>query len=419
MLDILEIAQQRLSRGGSPLACAVATIVSVEGSVPRPVGTSMLVDAEGSIHGSLSGGCVEGAVLEACQEALETGASALHRFGVSEDDAFAVGLMCGGSLEVLVQPFEPGDADRSPLPHPAQMTAGAAAEEPAAIVMRLPARAPRHPVGAAAGGQPTDGLTTDGQTTDGTVPVGSASVGSEVPGVAVIADRDEVASALAPLVPHQALDAATSQAATMIRSGRTGTIRLAPPDGRGEPIELFIESRTRPAHLVVFGANAFGQALVAAARPLDLRITLCDQRPAFADPASFPGAEVVRAWPHRFLAEASGRGDLDERSMICVLTHDPKVDVPALSAALEIGAAYVGAMGSRRSDRDRRAALREAGVSPEAMARLRSPIGLDLGAVTPAEVAVAILAEILAVRANRSAVEPLRDGEGPLHPSAG
>lgn len=406
MLDVLEIAQQRLHCDGAPLACAIATIVGTEGSVPRPVGTSMLVDAEGPIVGSLSGGCVEGAVLEACREALATGTPAVHRFRFSEDDAFAVGLMCGGSLEVLVQPFEPGDADRSSLPWGAQHPGAEPATEPLALVMRLPARGTHGPVAA------------ESSSANGPSSGEPASDGAQLPAVTVLTGAGELERELLPLVPQQVLGAAVSQAATMIRSGRSGTTRLAPPEGLGEPIELFIESRTRPAHLVVFGANAFGQALVAAARPLGLRITLCDQRPAFADPASFPGAEVVRAWPHRFLADAAQRGDLDERSMICVLTHDPKVDVPALSASLKADVAYVGAMGSRRSDRDRRAALRAAGVSEEAMARLRSPIGLDLGAVTPAEVAVAILAEILSVRANRSAVEPLRDGEGPLHPPA-
>lgn len=383
MLDVLNHAKQRLEREGAPLACAIATIVSVEGSVPRPVGTSMLVDAEGSLHGSLSGGCVEGAVLEACRDVLETGSSAVHRFGVSEEDAFAVGLMCGGSLEVLVQPFTPS------LP---------AVVDPVAAVLRLPQ------------GPETDGASTGDGSAAPVTPAGRS--GAEI---ALVRDADSVREALTPLVPPQVLGAAASLTSRMIGSGRTGTVRLAPPTGRGEPIELFIESRTRPAHLLVFGANAFGQALVTAARPLGLRITLCDQRPAFTDPRSFPGAEVVRAWPHRFLTEAGARGDIDARSMVCVLTHDLKVDVPALTAALALDLAYVGAMGSRRSDLARRAALREAGVSEQALARLHSPIGLDLGAVTPAEIAVAILAEILAVRSSREAVVPLRDSEGPLH----
>src|SRR5699024_6836027 len=285
---------------------------------------------------------------------------------------------------------QPGARGGALLPRGAPDPGAAQAMDMIGVATRLPARA-------AHSSRPT------------------ASDSAPPPTVAVLTGAEELERALQPLLPKQILETAASQAATMIRSGRPGTIRLAPPEGLGEPIELFIEPRTRPAHLVVFGANAFGQALVAAARPLGLRITLCDQRPAFADPRSFPGAEVVRAWPHRFLTDAAARGDIDARSIVCVLTHDPKVDVPALTAALDLDLAYVGAMGSRRSDRTRRAALREAGASEEALARRRSPIGLDLGAVTPAEIAVAILAEILAVRSGHGTVAPLRDGQGPLH----
>lgn len=374
MLDILALARERLTCASDPVACAIATIVATEGSVPRPVGTSMLVEGDGSLHGSLSGGCVEGAVLEACHEALETGESAVHRFGFSEEDAFAVGLMCGGSLEVLIQPFAPPPPGaRSPLGWVEDGT-------PAAVVTQLP---------------------------------GSGAA----PQVALISDDapEEVRGALATLLPPELLEGGVSEAGEMLRAGRSGRLHLSAPGAAGSSAALFVEPRVPPAHLVVCGANAFGQALVDAARPLSLRITLCDHRPAFTEPGAFPGAEVVRAWPHEFLARAAERGDLDPRSMVCVLTHDPKVDAPVLAAALSLDLAYVGAMGSRRSDRDRRAALREAGVGEQALARLRSPIGLDVGAESPAEVAVAILAEILAVRAARERVEPLRDGSGPLH----
>lgn len=394
MLDILDRARERLARPSDPVPCAVATIVSAQGSVPRPVGTSMLVGADGALHGSLSGGCVEGAVLEACREALETGRSSLRSFGFSEEDAFAVGLMCGGSLEVLIQPF-------APPPPGAQSPLGTVDDPaPAAYVTRLPhAGAPR--TVAPEGDDARRPSRPEGEDADG-------------PRAVLLAgDRaEEIRGALTALLPPEMLEAGSARVAAMLREARTGTLRL--PAG-ASTIDLFVESRIRPAHLVVCGANAFGQALVQAARPLGLRITLCDHRPAFTDPTAFPGAEVVRAWPHRFLAAAAERGDLDARSMVCVLAHDPKVDVPVLANALRLDIAYVGAMGSRRSDHDRRTALREAGVGEEALSRLRSPIGLDLGAESPAEVAIAILAEILAVRAERRTVEPLRDGSGPLH----
>lgn len=377
MLDVLTAARQRLFDLEKPQDVAVATIVAAEGSVPRPIGTSMLVDAAGAVHGSLTGGCVEGTVLEACLDALATGVAAVQRFGYSDEDAFAVGLMCGGTVEVLVQPFRAGDRGLAQTP-------GQAA--PIAIAMRLPSTAPNHANGAVA-------------------------VWGE--------SEDSLAMALDSLVPHAVLRSSAQRAAAMIRNGHTGTMRIAAPEGKHEPIELFVETRTLPAHLVIFGANAFGQALVEAARPLGHRITLCDPRAAFTDPASFPGAEVVRAWPHRFLAEAAEAGELDARSMICVLTHDPKVDIPALICALDLDVAYVGAMGSRRSDRDRRSALRDAGVSNTALARLRSPIGLGLSALTPSEVAVSILAEILAVRGGHTQIAPLSRGTGPLHPHAG
>lgn len=379
MLDILPVAVSRLFDSEEPQDVAVATIIETEGSVPRPTGTSMLVDAAGGIVGSLTGGCVEGAVLEACRDALATGDASVQGFGYSDEDAFAVGLMCGGRIDVLIQPFRAG-------------CPGLRAEsEPVAVVLRLPSDDDAHAPAAA---------------------VCAAAVG-EVSG----SSTDALAVSLDPLVPEAVVETAAQRVGAFIRGGRTGSIRLAPPEGGSEPIELFVETRIEPAHLLVVGANAFSLALVEAARPLGLRITVCDPRPSFADQISFPGAEVVRAWPHRFLNEAAASGEFDTRSMICVLSHDPKVDIPTLAVALDLDVAYVGAMGSRRSDRDRRAALREAGVESPALARLHSPIGLHLETFTPAEVAVSILAEILAVRGGRRQVVPLSDEreDSPLH----
>ena len=379
MLDVLPAAVTRLFDSQEPQDVAVATIIATEGSVPRPAGTSMLVDTAGGIVGSLTGGCVEGAVLEACQGALATGEASVQEFGYSDEDAFSVGLMCGGRIDVLIQPF------RSGCP-------GLRSDSgPTAVVMRLPSAdddcAPAAAVSASAVDESTGPST------------------------------ESLAVRLGPLVPEDVVETAAQRVGAFIRSGRTGSIRLAPPEGGSEPIELFVETRIEPAHLLVVGANAFSLALVEAARPLGLRITVCDPRPSFADQTSFPGAEVVRAWPHRFLTEAAATGEFDTRSMICVLSHDPKVDIPTLAVALDLDVAYVGAMGSRRSDRDRRAALREAGVASPALARLHSPIGLHLETFTPAEVAVSILAEILAVRGGRRQVVPLSDEreDSPLH----
>ncbi|MCD2262222.1 XdhC family protein [Dietzia aurantiaca] len=400
MLDVLTTADDgpavqpgRPSESAAPAgpaATAIATIIAADGSAPLPVGTSMLVESGGRMRGSLTGGCVEGAVLVACQEALETGRSAVHRFGYSDEDAFAVGLMCGGTIDVLVQPLDARSAAAPAAPTPTPGQALAPAESPAASAPAPPAAM----VARVPGTQP-----------------------APLPGVATIATCEDaaVAAALTPLVPRTALANATHQVAAMVRRGHTGLVRVAASSESAEPVELFVESHRPPAHLVICGANAFGQALVEAARPLGHRLTLCDPRPAFADPASFPGAEVVRAWPHLYLADAAESGDVDSRSIICVLTHDPKIDVPTLSLALQLDVAYVGAMGSRRSDRDRRAALRDAGVDDESLARLHSPIGLGLGSVTPAEVAVSILAEVIAVRERRPRVTSLSDDDAPLH----
>lgn len=382
MLDVLSSAATRLFDSKEPQDVAVATIIATEGSVPRPAGASMLVEATGGIVGSLTGGCVEGAVLEACQDALATGCAAVQGFGYSDEDAFAVGLMCGGRIDVLIQPFHSG------CPGLRTDTGGS---EPVAVVLRLPSA-------------------------DDTC-VTAAAVSAAAVDESTGPSADALAVSLRPLLPEAVLETAAQRVGAFIRSGRTGRVRLAPPEGGSEPIELFVETRIEPAHLLVVGANAFSLALVEAARPLGLRITVCDPRPSFADQTSFPGAEVVRAWPHRFLTEAAATGEFDTRSMICVLSHDPKVDIPTLAVALHLDVGYVGAMGSRRSDRDRRAALREAGVASPALARLHSPIGLHLETFTPAEVAVSILAEILAVRGGRRQVVPLSDEreDSPLH----
>ncbi|RAM36198.1 XdhC family protein [Arthrobacter globiformis] len=390
--------------------CAVATIITASGSVPRPPGTSMLVSESGEILGSLSGGCVEGAVVASALEVMADGGTRLEAFGFSSEDAFAVGLTCGGELEVHIQPLDGSAAGLGAL----RKFAGGDPERPLALIRRIDA--------------------------------GSGK--TELPAVVVVPDpgsfRAAESAELASLLGLDALNldaeawreallAAAAQLEPLLRGGRTGLVRLAPAQGcsgvpaRGaqgtegvvqptEPVTLLVESRLPQARLLVFGANDFGAALVPAAKLLGYRVTLCDARPAFSAQERFAAAdEVATGWPHRYLAAEAAAGRIDSRTVICVLTHDPKFDIPLLQEALELDIAFVGAMGSRRSHRQRIDGLLEAGVAPERLARLHSPIGLDLGAVTPAEVAVSITAELIAARTGAAACIPLRDGSGPIH----
>ncbi len=191
------------------------------------------------------------------------------------------------------------------------------------------------------------------------------------------------------------------------RYGRRGEAKLA-------EVAVFVESFVPPARMIVLGAVDFAAALTQVAKILGFRVTLGDARPVFATAERFPFAdEVVVDWPHRLLAEVGPR--LTARDAICVLTHEAKFDVPAIVAALETGAGYIGVMGSRRTHASRVARLREAGVDDAGLARLHSPIGLDLGAQTPEETAVSICAEVIAVRSGTIGVRPLSRTTGPIH----
>lgn len=380
--------------------CAVATIVGTGGSVPRPLGTSMMVSESGEILGSLSGGCVEGAVVEAALEAMRDGGPRLESFGYNSEDAFAAGLTCGGELEVHIQPFRAGSAELSVL---------AETQRPAALIRRLDSH-------------------------------GGVMVVND-PGRFRAMESEELAKLLG---DHPStLFAAAAQVEPLLQGGRAGLIRLAPPEGcidgwmtterlaspprdeiQAEPITLFVESRLPAARMLVFGANDFGAALLPAGQLLGYNVTLCDARPAFATQSRFAGADqVVTEWPHRYLEAEAAAGRIDARTVVCILTHDPKFDVPLLQSALRLKLAYVGAMGSRRSHRQRVEALLEAGTPLESLERLHSPIGLNLGAVTPAEVAVSITAEIIAQRnagritSSTPGFPSLRDGTGPIHPA--
>ncbi|MEI7032632.1 XdhC/CoxI family protein [Streptomyces pratensis] len=372
MLDIAEDLHRWVSQGR---AFAVATVVAVGGSAPRQPGAALAVDRDGTVIGSVSGGCVEGAVYELCQQALRDGQTVRERFGYSDEDAFAVGLTCGGVIDILVTPVR--------------------AEDPARPVFAAALAA------AAAGAAAALARITDGP--------------DDMLGLPLLVHAD--GGHEGGLGGHPALDrTAAAEARALLDAGRTGPLVIGAEGSRcGRPLQLLVESSVPPPRMIVFGAIDFAAALVEAGKFLGYRVTVCDARPVFATAERFPQAdEIVVEWPHRYLARTA----TDARTVLCVLTHDAKFDVPLLEAALRLPVAYVGAMGSRRTHLERNERLREAGVSERELVRLHSPIGLDLGARTPQETALSIAAEIVAVRRGGSGA-PLTGAHTPIHHDGG
>lgn len=373
-----DIAEQLLAWHSSGRSFAVATVVGVSGSAPRDPGAALAVDEAGEAIGSVSGGCVEGAVYELCQEAIASGTPVLERFGYSDEDAFAVGLTCGGLLDVFVQPVVPG-AD-------AALDAGITY-----IASGTPVALARIVAGPA------------------------ALLGATV---AVTADTHHGSLSPAPSTTVSLERAAVAEARAMLEAGRTGQLVLGldgrPCDDSDQgTVTFFIESYVPAPRMLVFGAIDFAAAVVRIGKFLGYRVTVCDARPVFATERRFPEAdEVVVDWPHRYLETQLAA--IDGRTVLCVLTHDAKFDIPLLERALRLPVAFVGAMGSRKTHRDRNARLREVGLTDAEIGRLRSPIGLDLGARTPEETAVSVAAEIVAHRRGGSCL-PLSAGDGPIH----
>ncbi|MEU5054767.1 MULTISPECIES: XdhC/CoxI family protein [unclassified Streptomyces] len=377
MLDIAEELHRWVEQGRD---FAVATVVAVGGSAPRQPGAALAVDSDGTAIGSVSGGCVEGAVYELCQQALQDGETILERFGYSDDDAFAVGLTCGGIIDILVTPVRADTPGREVL----AAALSAAARGRAAAVARI-TQGPAELMGRAI-------LVRDGSDSDG----GFAG--------------DYEGS----LGGHPELDrTAAGEARALLDAGRTGTVEIGESGSRcGQPLTLLVESSVPPPRMIVFGAIDFAAALVRIGKFLGYHVTVCDARPVFATPARFPDADdIVVEWPHKYLE----RTRTDGRTVLCVLTHDAKFDVPLLQLALRLPVAYVGAMGSRRTHLDRNERLRDVGVTELELARLRSPIGLDLGARTPEETALSIASEIVANRRGGSGVA-LTGAHTPIHP---
>ncbi|MEU1340942.1 XdhC/CoxI family protein [Streptomyces sp. NPDC005827] len=371
MLDIAEELDRWVEQGRD---FAVATVVAVDGSAPRQPGAALAVDADGTAVGSVSGGCVEGAVYELCRQALEDGETVLERFGYSDEDAFAVGLTCGGVIDILVTPVRAADAVR-----PVVVAAlAAAARGEAAAVARI--------------------VTGPGELVGRALLVDAA--GSYEGGFGAHPELDRTVAA---------------EATAFLDAGRTGTLEIGEQGSRcGAPLTVLVESSVPPPRMIVFGAIDFASALVRVGKFLGYRVTVCDARPVFATRTRFPEAdEIVVEWPHRYLEGTP----VDGRTVLCVLTHDAKFDVPLLRLALRLPVAYVGAMGSRRTHLDRNERLRGVGVTELELARLRSPIGLDLGARTPEETALSIAAEIVANRRAGSGVA-LTGAHTPIHHDA-
>jgi len=350
----------------------VGTVVRTFSSAPRQPGAAMVVAPDGSVAGSVSGGCVEGAVYETALEVVETGVPRLERYGVSDDDAFAVGLTCGGVLDIFIEPLS-----QNTFPHLDHVVDAITGHRPVAIATVI-----AHP--------------------------DSAWLGRRL----VITPE----SAEGSLGSRRAEDAVTDDARGLLAAGRSEVLTYG-PDGqrRGEGMEVFVASHAPRPRMLVFGAIDFAAAVAQQGSFLGYRVTVCDARPVFATSARFPTAdEVVVDWPHRYLAAQVNAGAIDARTVICVLTHDAKFDVPLLEVALRLDVGYIGAMGSRRTHDDRLARLREAGLADVELSRLASPIGLDLGARTPEETAVSIAAEIIA-RQWGGGGRPLSDIGGRIH----
>ena len=347
-------------------ALAVAGTTSGEAGVPGASG--------GEVIGSVSGGCVEGAVYELASDVIQTGEPVLETYGFSDDDAFAVGLTCGGILDIFVEQI-----NKTTFPELGEIAAAVERGEPVAVA---------------------------------TIIAGPGKVGARR-----VIWGDETRASSGSLGAGERLDSAVDDDVRgMLAQGLTGTRRYGEHgERRGDELAVFVSSFAPPPKMFVFGAIDFAAAVARVGKFLGYQVTVCDARPVFATKSRFPDAdEVVVDWPHRFLGTVLEADGIDARTVIAVLTHDPKFDVPVLEVALRTPAGYIGAMGSRRTHADRLERLRAAGLTEAELSRLRSPIGLDLGARTPEETAVSIAAELIQLRWGGSG-QALSDTEGRIH----
>ena len=355
-----------LSWLGEGRRVAAATLVAAEGSSPFEPGATMLVDDQGRIEGSVTGGCVEGALFEEASAVLRSEPPRLRTYGISDSDAAGVGLMCGGTVHVFIHELRPESREAIEL-------AEQAIDEgrPAVIATLID--------GAAAGTQ-------------------VALVDDHLVGSFGLVGR---------------LDRAVEREARGCVAHAVSALRSYGSEGEvmGTELRVFLHAFAKPASMIIFGAIDFSAAVASLGRQLGYEVTICDARRPFTEATRFAAADhVVVDWPDRYLADRQ----LDTRDVVLVFTHDPKFDEPALISALATNAGYIGALGSRKTHEDRSRRLIEAGVEEEQLSRIASPCGLDVGARTPEETAVSILGEILASAAGRSG-RPLSQTDERIH----
>jgi xanthine dehydrogenase accessory factor len=357
MRDILDTLDQWLEQGEE---IALATLVDTHGPSPRPSGARLILTRSGRMEGSVSGGCVENDVFERGQRVLQEGTSVLQRYGIDDEQSVAVGLSCGGEIDVLIEPFRPDPA----WTHVRQSIE---TRTPAALCIALEPDALR-------GGR----LAIDAE-------------GQRIGGI------------------DAGLDDAIAEAASALLQDGGRTLLHLP--WQGESRRIFIEAQVPPARLFIVGATHTAIPLCSMAKRNGYHVSVVDPSTPVATEARFPEAdEILREWPNEVL-DAAG---LDARSYVLTLTHDIKFDIPTLASALRSEARYIGALGSRRTHARRLERLRDEGFSEDAFSRIHTPIGLDIGARSPEEIALAILAEIVAVR-NRRDGGPLAQRSGPIH----
>jgi xanthine dehydrogenase accessory factor len=360
----MQVALDWLAEGRRVVA---ATLVETIGSAPLDPGAQMLVDDTGRVEGSVTGGCVEGALVEEAHGILAGAPPRVATYGISDDQAVGVGLMCGGTVRVFVH--EIGERERAALEAAREAIA---AGRPVAVATLL-----------------------DGGGAGGTVAVLDDGVTGELGHTALLQDS------------------VVRDARGFIDEGRSAIRRYsAKGETMGEDLRVAIHAFATPPRMVIFGAIDFSAALARMATEIGYRVTIVDARQTFTQSARFSThADVVVSWPDVYLAGE----ELGPRDALLVFTHDPKFDEPALLSAVRTGAGYIGALGSRRTHTDRVVRLLAAGATEEDLERINSPCGLDIGARTPSETAIAVLGEILALRASRSGGR-LAEASGPIHP---